>query len=292
MKKILFTVLFYSFLFYSTLFQSQVLIHHTTNYFGPNANPVPDFTDATIPKNTELSIYGDYYFGYGDQTINPQLKIEIPLLSEKISIKIWNVPVEYYKVDDAIKERRMMIENSGIATGDIYFQSRIGLVNELKKNISVILNATLKTASGSDFKNRRFFNTAGYYFDAEVGKSFQLTNQFLDEIRVVGNGGFYSWDVQTPNLNVQDDAIMFGLKLLLKKKNISWENTISGYYGWIKRVPDYGDQPIIYSTKLNYVGSKNTFFLQYQYGIQYFPFNQIRVGVIFPLKTLTPNFLK
>lgn len=291
-KKYLLSIFFITFFLFPYYLQSQTLIHHTTNYFGPNANPVPDFTDATIPANTEFSIYGDYYFGHGDQTVNPVLKIEIPLLPEKVSLKIWAVPLEYYKVTDEIKERRMMNKNSGTASGDFYVQTRIAILNEKNNKIAVILNATLKTASGSGFKNRRYFNTAGYYFDTEIGKSFAIPESFLNEIRLVANAGFYSWDVLTPNNNVQDDALMYGLKVILKKKNISWENTISGYNGWIKRAPDYGDQPIVFATKLNLKAKQNTYFAQYQYGVKYFPFNQIRIGAVFPLQALTPNFLK
>ncbi|WP_417429461.1 hypothetical protein [Halpernia sp.] len=279
-------------LLFFSLFSSQKLLNLTTNYFGPNANPVPDFTDATIPKFTELSVYGDYYFGFGDKTVNPYLKIEIPLISEKVSLKIWAVPLEYYNVTDAIKTRRDMQKNSGFASGDVYVQTRISLLNNKEKNINLVINATLKTASGSDYKNRRFFNTAGYYFDAELGKSFLLKNSFLNEIRLVADAGFYSWDVQTPNLNVQDDALMYGFKLILKKKNVSLENTISGYNGWIKRASDYGDKPIVFATKLNFQDKKNKYFIQYQNGIRYFPFNQIRIGAVFSLESWTPNFFK
>lgn len=280
------------FFLFAMLFNSQQLVSHSTNYFGPNANPVPDFTDATIPEFTELSVYGDYYFGKGDQTVNPYLKVEIPLISEKVSLKVWAVPIEYFNVADAIKERRGMQKNSGFASGDVYVQTRISLLKNKEKETSLILNATLKTASGNNYKDRRFFNTAGYYFDAEFGKSFMLKNGFLNEVRLVADAGFYSWDIQTPNLNVQDDALMYGLKLILKKNNITWENTISGYSGWVKRVADYGDQPVIFASKLNLKNNKNTYFIQYQNGIRYFPFNQIRIGVVFPLESLTPNFFR
>lgn len=33
---------------------SQVLIHHTPHLFGPNANPVPEFTAAVIPAETKV----------------------------------------------------------------------------------------------------------------------------------------------------------------------------------------------------------------------------------------------
>ena len=83
---------------------------------------------------------------------------------------------------------------------------------------------------------------------------------YIDELRVVTDFGFYSWDIPAPNLNVQDDAIMYGLKLTLKHKNISWENTFSGYNGWILRVEDYGDSISKLLTELYYsaVSARNT----------------------------------
>jgi hypothetical protein len=270
---------------------SQNLIHHTPNYFGPNANPVPEFTDATIPEFTQVSITGDYYFGYGDETISNLTKIEVPLIKERVSVKVWKTLIEHYSVSDEILLRRRMSKNKGTATGDFYVQTRIKLLSEGKSKPAIILNATLKTASGSDYKNRRFFNTAGYYFDVEIGKSFTINNFFIDEMRLVSDLGFFSWDVQTPNMNVQDDTIMYGAKLILKHKNISWENTFSGYNGWIKRVEDYGDRPMVFASKLNFSTKNQTiWFLQFQHGIQYFPYDQLRIGVVFPLRKLTPKF--
>ncbi len=272
------------------LFSSQVLIHHTTNYFGPNANPVPEFTDALIPQNTNVTLIGDYYFGHGDNTFSNNVKVEIPLIPEKVSVKVWKTLIEYYSVSDEIVSRRSMQKNNGFATGDFYIQTRIRILSEKKNSPSLVLNSTLKTASGSDFKNRRFFNTAGYYFDIELGKSFVFNDSFIDEIRLVSDLGFFSWDVQTPNINVQDDAVMYGLKFILKHKNISLENTFSGYEGWIKRVDDYGNKPMVFSSRLNFEVRKTLWFLQFQHGIKYFPFEQIRVGVQIPLEHLTPKF--
>lgn len=270
---------------------SQNLIHHTTNYFGPNANPVPEFTDATIPQFTQLSLTGDYYFGHADETISNLFKVEVPLVAEKVSVKVWKTLIEHYSVSDEVFTRRQMQKKSGFATGDFYVQTRIRILGEKKYTPVIILNSTLKTASGSDFKNRRFFNTAGYYFDVELGKSFKLNQSFIDEIRLVSDFGFFSWDVQTPNLNVQDDAIMYGGKLIVKHKNISWENTVSGYTGWIARVEDYGDKPIVLASKLTLTTANGAvLFLQFQHGVRYFPYEQLRIGVQLPLRKLTPNF--
>lgn len=288
MKKYLFVTL--SFL--TTVFCKAQLIHHTTNYFGPNANPVPEFTGALIPKETQLEVAGDYYFGFGDQTISNLLRAEVPLIPEKVSVKVWKTVIEHYSVTDEIVARRMMQKNSGLASGDFYVQTRVKVLSESEKRPAIVFNATLKTASGNDFENRRFFNTAGYYFDAEIGKSFIFENSFLNELRLSTDIGFFSWDVQTPDQNVQDDALMFGFKLMLRHKNLRWENTVSGYNGWIRRVEDYGDQPVVYASKLSWELRKLQIFGQFQYGIRYFPFNQIRIGVQIPLSRLTPDFNK
>jgi len=64
-------------------------VRYSSSWFGPNANPVPEFTDATIPSKTTISLMGDYYFGHGDRTKNGYIKVDIPLLSERVSLKIW-----------------------------------------------------------------------------------------------------------------------------------------------------------------------------------------------------------
>lgn len=272
---------------------SQTLIHHSTNWFGPNANPVPEFTDATIPQTTSISVFADRYFGHGDQTETFYLSAEIPLIPQKVSVKIWTPFIEHYQVADDEYARRMMLEEkSGFSTGDLYFQTRISLAKELRARPAVILNTTLKTASGTGFRNRRYFNTAGYYFDLEAGKSFSFTNFFIDELRLVGNLGFYSWDVQTPQNNVQDDAVMYGCKVILKNEKWSWENTFSGYNGWINRAADYGNKPLVVASRLNYFRQNLILFLQYQHGVRHFPYEQIRFGTTLRFRSLTPNFLK
>lgn len=278
-------------LFVFELFFSQELISHTTNWFGPNANPIPEFSDAKIAEKTTFTIVGDNYFGYGDNTQSVNLKAEIPFFPRKISLKIWATAIEHYSVTDEVKQQRKMeLGNSGVATGDLYVQTRISLLNETQYRPSITLNSTLKTASGSRFKDRRFFNTAGYYFDTELGKSFKIEQSLLQEIRVIGNLGFFSWDVQTPGLNVQEDAVMYGLKLQLKNEKFNWENTISGYSGWLNRGKDYGNKPLVFASRVNYTTKKSTnIFVQFQKGLRFFPYNQIRLGVEFPINSLTPK---
>ncbi|MDR0370790.1 MAG: hypothetical protein LBH80_02900 [Prevotellaceae bacterium] len=260
-------------------------ISYSPAFFGPNANPVPEFTDATIPALTTVKLSGDCYTGFGDNTVNITFTAEIPLLSERLSFKLWINMLESYKVTQAVYDKRNMTEGSlsGTAAGDFYIQTRIFILSEKKYTPSVILNSTLKTASGNNFQQRRYFDTPGYYFDAEFGKSIRLYNSLLSEIRLVADLGFFCWE--TTN-SVQNDAPMYGGKMILSNDLFDVENTLSGYSGWI----DNGDKPLIYSAKINLKQPTFNIFAQYQYGINDFPYHHIRAGFSLCLETLTPKY--
>lgn len=267
-------------------------VKYAPAWFGPNANPVPEFTDATIVDKTTVQLMADYYFGFGDQTKNGYFKIDIPLLPGRVSFKIWTSLFEHYQVTDEVSlERDMHGNTSGKANGDFYVQTRISILKEDTHKPAIILNSTLKTASGTNFTGRRYFDTPGYYFDVETGKSFMLNNQFLNEIRLVGNLGFLCWE--TTN-STQNDAPVYGGKIILGNQHWKLENTLSGYYGWMHKHPqyvnNYGDAPLVFVTKLTYKLKNIDYFAQYQYGIKDFPYHQIRFGVSFSINKLTPDF--
>ena len=267
---------------------------YSTAWFGPNANPVPEFTDATIPAKTTLSLMGDYYFGHGDQTENGYFKIEFPLIPERVSFKVWSTILEHYQVTDKVSADRGMLDGntSGKANGDLYFQTRILLLKETETAPDIILNTTLKTASGTYQQYRRYFNTPGYYFDAEIGKSLHTKSGFISEIRAVVNVGFMCWE--TERQSTQDDAPMYGGKIILGNEHWKLENTLSGYWGWMHTNTgygsDYGDAPLVYAAKITRLTRNINYFAQYQYGIKDFPYQQIRVGVSFPIEFLTPKY--
>jgi len=267
---------------------------YSPSWFGPNANPVPEFTDARIPEYTTVTLTGDYYFGNGDQTKNGYFKVEIPLLPQFVSLKVWTTVLEHYTVTPELSEYRGMNGNlSGAPNGDFYVQTRISLFKEKKYIPSVILNTTLKTASGTNFTERRYFDTPGYYFDVELGKSIYTQNQLFKEVRAVADLGFLCWETTGSR---QDDAPMYGFKLITGNDKWKLENTLSGYWGWMHTNAvygyDYGDAPLVYAAKLSFRNRNIDYFGQYQYGIQDFPYQQIRVGISFPLEKLTPKYVK
>jgi len=267
---------------------------YSTAWFGPNANPIPEFTDATIPAKTTITLTGDYYFGHGDQTENGYAKIEFPLIPERVSFKVWSTILEHYQVTNQLSAQRAMLDGntSGKANGDIYFQTRILLLKETNNAPDIILNTTLKTASGTYQQYRRYFNTPGYYFDAEIGKSLHTQSSFISEIRAVVNVGFMCWE--TERQSTQDDAPMYGGKIIIGNQNWKLENTLSGYWGWmhtnVRYGADYGDAPMVYAAKITKLTKNINYFAQYQYGINDFPYQQIRLGISFTIDKLTPKY--
>lgn len=260
-------------------------INYSPNYFGPNALPVPEFTDATIVEYTSLTFSWNYYSGFGDCTINPFLKAEIPLIRSKVSFKIWGTAAERYSTTIDIRNKRSSKDEIpvGTANGDLYVQTRILVYEEQKWQPSFILNSTLKTASGNNFEARRYYDTPGYYFDLEIGKSIPLETTSLKMVRVVANVGFLCWETTNSE---QNDALMYGLKVILGNNNIQFESSISGYNGWMNN----GDHPLIYSSQLTHKYKIIEFFCQYQYGIRDFPYHHVRLGINVSVKVLTPNY--
>lgn len=272
---------------------AQQFERYSPSWFGPNAHPVPELTDAKISRFTRFETSLDSYFGYGDQTQNSYFRIEIPLVSEKVGLKIWTNAIEHYKVDSALAYTRAMTVNhyTGFATGDFYVQTKIRILKESKSVPNLILNYTLKTASGTGVYEKRHFNTTGYYFDIEAGKSYALNSRIADEVRWVGTLGFMCWE--TINYT-QNDAPMYGLKIMLTKNKTEWEGGIRGYSGWMYKHPDFGsdfgDRPVVLFTKINLKTDKIKYYLQYQYGLRDFPYHQLRVGLQFESKKLTPHY--
>ncbi|MCL2028793.1 MAG: hypothetical protein FWG79_09965 [Bacteroidales bacterium] len=262
-------------------------VNYSSAHFGPNALPVPPLGKAIISEETTVQLIGNHYFGFGDVTSSLGLDIEIPLLPKFVSVKIWYSGIEVYKVTQEIYDFRNMQggELSGKAWGEFYVQTRISLLKERQFAPAILLNSTLKTAAGTKFEQRRHFDTPGYYFDLEFGKSFRLDNKILNEVRMVANIGFLCWETAG---STQNDAPMYGGKLILANDFLDFENTLSGYYGWVNN----GDAPLVYFSKLIFKQPKFNVFTMFQYGIKDFPYYGISVGVSSTFSKLTPRYTK
>lgn len=255
-------------------------------FFGPHALGVPEISDGRIRAHTSAGFSTDYSFGYGDRTVGFRIDAEIPLVPQYVSFKLWYDVYEKYRVSPAVCDLRGITHTSGLKggeAGDVYVQTRISVLGERKYRPQIILSATLKTASGGSYPERRFYDTPGYWFDFEIAKSFLITSEAVKEIRLVAQAGFLCWETTG---SVQNDAPMYGLNMIVSNRRLSLENQIAGYCGWM----DNGDKPLVWRTRLTYTYKFASLFFQYQYGIKDFPYHQTRLGCSFSIPKLTPRY--
>jgi hypothetical protein len=271
------------------VYAEEMAVRYSTAYFGPNANPVPPFADATIPQYTTLTLSANYFGGFdGDLTYNGHFAVEVPLFVRRVSLKVWTPFLEYFEVPQEVFIKRDMIgKRTGMAgIGDIYVQTRINILTEKTYLPAIVLNITLKTASttSNEFAVRRYFDTPGYYFDVELGKSLHFNNTLLRELRLVADVGFLCWETTE---STQNDAKMYGIKLIATNRFAKLEASLSGYKGWMNN----GDMPLVFTSKLIFMASMPlTYFVEYQYGINDFPYRHVQVGAQFSIAFLTPRY--
>ncbi len=239
-------------------------------YFGPNAFPIPDILNKTSDKMT-ITLAGDYYWGKTNNTTDVLLKTHIPLWTERANLSLWWPVYEWYKTP----------HSKGGMSGDIYVSIDLQLLKERAKMPSWTLRAALKTASGGGYDIQRYYDSAGYFFDSYVGKTFPFGQL---QMQVCAGGGFLCW--QTDN-GRQNDAIQYGLYLGLLYAGFNLSGTYSGYCGWQSNSKIYGhlvhDRPMSIKIKLSYALNQWELFAMAQHGLKDYPYTQLQFGVTYSL---------
>ena len=249
-------------------------------YFGPNALPVPDMLDGRTQDKLRIELAADGFFRYEkDQTADLFARIYIPLWTPRVNLTVWMPIMEWYRMTPE-RQRTCRLQDSiplsGHEAGDVYISTDIQLLKARKYTPDIAFRAAFKTASGGSFDKARFFDNSGYWFDLAVGKSLTVKSW---ELRLAGSLGFLCW--QTDNSR-QNDALMYGVQLLVKQEYVSLRATWGGYMGWEK----HGDRPM--TVKVQVAGHVKGFepYVAYQYGIKDYPFHQVRVGLAFNIDIL------
>lgn len=258
-------------------------------YFGPNAFPVPDMLDGRTQSKLRVELAADGYFGYEkDQTADLFARIYIPLWTPRVNLAVWMPIMEWYRMTPE-RQHTCRLQDTltlvGHEAGDVYVSTDIQILKARKYTPDIAFRAAFKTACGGSFDKARFYDNCGYWFDLAVGKSFyfgsnsEAVQHPLFELRLSGSLGFLCW--QTDNSR-QNDALLYGVQLLLKHEYVSLRATWGGYMGWEK----YGDRPM--TVKLQLAGHVKGFepFVAYQYGIKDYPFHQIRLGLAYNVDIL------
>jgi hypothetical protein len=263
---------------------SQNKINFSPEYFGPNALPVYEISDARIPKETQFRASGNYFFGFGDRTTSLDFKVIIPLLPERVSFEATHLAVEFWEVTQEVYDYRSMMGDKlkGFAWGEIFCQTNVSLIKERANIPTFVLSGGFKTATGTGFMQRRNYDSPGYFFTLEIGHSYYPKHRFLEEFRMVGYLGFLCWQTTT---NAQNDAFTYGGKFVLRNRLFDFQNGLSGYSGWIAN----GDTPLVFSSRLTWKRTKCMLFIEYQYGIHDFPYQNIRLGCSLKFPSLTPR---
>lgn len=260
-------------------------------YFGPNAFPVPDMLDGRVQNHLRVEIAGDGYWGFqGDKTADAFARVFIPLFTDRVNLTIWMPVMEWYEMTPE-RQRVCRLQDSviiaGQGAGDAYFSTDIQILRDKKWAPDIALRAACKSASGGQYGWARHYDCPGYFFDLSLGKSWYLgERQSGDkargegvELRVAGSAGFLCW--QTDN-GRQNDAVMYGLQLLLKSQYVSLRTTWSGYVGW----ENMGDHPMVIKGRLSGHAMSFEPYVEYQYGIKDYPFHMMRVGLAYQIDIL------
>ena len=264
-------------------------------YFGPNAFPVPDMLDGRVSGELRIELAGDYFHGSrGDHTEDVALKLNIPLWTRRANLTVWMPVMEWYKNSDKniavcrIQDEHKADAKKGSLMGDVFISTDMHILTEKRYRPDWTLRAAMKTASGGEFYNARYYDGPGYFFDTFLAKSFALGHgTWNHKLRIVGSTGFLCW--QTDN-GRQDDAVQYGAMLKWENKYFMISQSFSGYNGWEHNAGNGGefahDCPMVLKTSFSYRIKQWEIVAAYQYGLHDYPYQQVRIGAAYNIDIL------
>ena len=256
-------------------------------FFGPNAFPIPDMSDGRVIDKIQVETSGDLFMGKrGDHTVDTSLKINVPLWTNRASLSLWMPVMEWWKnTDESLSASRISDDYKdeaakGHMAGDVYVALEMQLFRQDKFPFDGVLRSVLKTASGDGYHLARYYDSPGYFFDATLSRSFQKSERMSFRIGV--SSGFLCW--QTDN-GRQNDAVMYGLMGMCENEKISVSYVFGGYCGWENNIKERGraahDSPMSHKLRFAWNFSRWGIFVYGQKGIRDYPYDQIRLGVVY-----------
>ncbi|TAH40126.1 MAG: hypothetical protein EYC69_12015 [Bacteroidetes bacterium] len=252
----------------------------STSFLGPNALPVPELKNGKLSEELEVELAAGAHFSKGDKTQDFFSRLYIPLCNGKVALESYVVPLEFFSTDTLTRDTRAARTKSaqGHAGGDIYFSTHVQLLQDKESWPDIALELAFRTASGTRLRDARYTDGSGYFMDLSFGKSIALAEERDIELRLFAMAGFYSY--QTYDLlHLQNDAFLGGLGLNLISKQFLFSQSLSGYRGYL----DIGDRPMVYKASLQWKRRKLDGKVWYQWGINDFPYQSIRVGLLYHL---------
>lgn len=246
-------------------------------YLGPNALPVPEVKKGFIPNQTELELTVSSHFHPGDPTQDISGRALVPFDDGKIALEIYGVLYEQFAFSEQIRNERIARDEDGKgnAIGDLYITTLIQLSRD-RKFPNTLFRIALRTASGGNLEAARYSDAPGYFFDFSSSKDFGSTEKLF--FRPFGMIGFYSWQTND-ELNLQNDALLYGTGFDLGHKKWLFTSSWSGYFGY----KNNGDRPMQLNFDLRRDFGKTALRFQYQHGIHDWLYRTVRFSLIWKL---------
>ncbi|MDR1813789.1 MAG: hypothetical protein LBR18_02950 [Tannerella sp.] len=250
-------------------------LKYSPRYFGPNAFPLPELHNGLLCSEIEAEIRGDYHHYSGDRTKDVYARVFIPVAGGLAGVEVGGVIYEYYNMSE---ETHLERHSAGTrwpqgAHGDIIVSSYYQLIRN-NKWADVMLEATLKTASGNRLADARFTDAASYWFDVNAGRNLLNTNNLTLKLQALA--GFYCW-MTNDVMHRQNDALVGSVGISGSVGgNIRFAADIVSLYGY----ENNGDRPIQLRTRLEYEYRRNALSFRYKHGIKDSLYDSFSLGYI------------
>jgi len=247
-------------------------------YLGPNALPVPEVKKGDLHSKTEFELTASGHLMKGDPTQDISGRFYMPFAQNKIAIEVYGVILEHFAFSEEIRDERYarIKDGKGVAFGDLYFSTLIQISKD-RKFPNILLRMAAKTASGNQLEGARNSDSPGYFFDLSFSK--ELGNREEGKFRPFGMIGFYSWQTND-ELNLQNDALLYGLGADYVKNNLLFSGSLSGYSGY----KDERDRPMQLNFEIRKDWEKKAFRVQYLHGLRDWKYKTIRISFIWKFK--------
>ena len=238
-------------------------LRYSPRYFGPNAFPMPELRSGSIGTKIEVELRGEYHTYEGDRTKDIYARIFVPVANGLAGVEVSYVLYEYYNMMPETVEERYAAGRSWKtgAHGDVIVSSFYQLLRS-EKWADIMIEGTLKTASGNRLADARYTDAAAYWFNINVGRDIHNSVDRRTFIRLQGLAGFYCW-MTNDMVHRQNDALTYSAGISGAHRNLSANIDIVGIYGY----KNNGDRPLQLRTKLNYEYRKNILSLRYKHGM-------------------------
>ncbi|MDX9882679.1 MAG: hypothetical protein RBS73_11490 [Prolixibacteraceae bacterium] len=244
-------------------------------FLGPNALPVPELKQGILPAQKEMEFGTDFHFMEGDHTQDIAGRFYYPFAGAKIAIEVYGVLLEHYAMSEAIRDERVARDKDarGLAIGDLYFSTLLQLIKN-RRFPDTMMRLACKTASGGRLDAARYADSPGYFLDLNFSKNLSSDSQDTQWVPF-GMLGFYSWQTND-DMNLQNDALLYGAGIDIRFNRLTVRNSLSGYYGY----KNNGDRPMVYTFDLQKELKNYTFRIRYLHGLHDWMYRTVKLSLI------------